>query len=144
MCLNAFWFDQCTCTFQCLIESCLGDIHLKWCIIYVDDIIVFSKTPKEHIQRLRAMFEKLSAAGLCLKPSKCQFFKSHITLLGHNVSEDGIETDPKKVTAINKWPFPRTVTEVQFLRFYQLLSEVHTKICPHSWAYQSIGVWREC
>ena len=51
-------------TFQCLIESYLGEMHLKWCIIYLDDITVFSKTPEEHIQRLRGMFETLSAAGL--------------------------------------------------------------------------------
>ena len=52
-------------TFQCLMDSCLGDLHLKWYIIYLDDIIVFfSKTPEEHIQRLRGVFEKLSAAGL--------------------------------------------------------------------------------
>ena len=44
-------------TFQCLMESCLGDMHLKWCIIYLDNIIVFSKTPEEHIQR--GVFEKL-------------------------------------------------------------------------------------
>ena len=63
-------------TFQCLMESCLGDLHLKWCIIYLDDIIVFfSKTPEEHIQRLRGVFEKLFAAGLQLKPSKCEIFK---------------------------------------------------------------------
>ena len=51
-------------TFQHLMESCLGDMHLKWCIIYLDDTTVFSKTPKDHIQRLRGVFEKLSAAGL--------------------------------------------------------------------------------
>ena len=51
-------------TFQCLMESYLGDLHLKWCIIYLDEIIVSSKTPEEHIQRLRGVFEKLSAAGL--------------------------------------------------------------------------------
>ena len=51
-------------TFQCLIESCLGEMHLKWCIIYLDDTTVFSKTPEEHIQGLRGVFEKLSAAGL--------------------------------------------------------------------------------
>ena len=51
-------------TFQGLMESCLGDMHLKWCIIYLDDIIVFSKTPEKHIQRLRGVFEKLSAVGL--------------------------------------------------------------------------------
>ena len=51
-------------TFQHLMESCVGEMHIKWCIIYLDDIIVFFKTPEEHIQRLRGVFEKLSAAGL--------------------------------------------------------------------------------
>ena len=86
-------------TFQHLMESCLGEMHLKWCIIYLDDIIVFSKTPEEHIERLRGVFEKLSAAGLRLKPNKCEFFKSLVTL-GHIVSKNGIETDPKKFDAI--------------------------------------------
>ena len=91
-------------TFQHLMESCLGEMHLKWCIIYLDDIIVFSKTPEEHIERLRGVFEKLSAAGLRLKLSKCEFFKSQVTYLGHIVSKNGIETDPKKIDAIKKWP----------------------------------------
>ena len=56
-------------TFQHLMETCLGEIHLKWCIIYLDNIIVFSKTPEEHIERLRAVFEKLSIAGLRFKLS---------------------------------------------------------------------------
>ena len=63
-------------TFQQLMETCLQEMHLKWCIIYLDDIIVFSKTPEEHIERLRGVFEKLAAAGLRLKPSKCKLFKS--------------------------------------------------------------------
>ena len=62
-------------TFQRLMETCLQQMHLKWCIIYLDDIIVFSKTPEEHIERLRGVFEKLAAAGLRLKPSKCKLFK---------------------------------------------------------------------
>ena len=99
-------------TFQHLMESCLGDLHLTWCIIYLDDIIVLSKTAEEHIQRLRSVFEKLSAAGLQLKPNKCEFFKSQIAYLGHIVSKDGIETDPKKITTIKEWPVPRTVTEL--------------------------------
>ena len=105
-------------TFQCLMESCLGEMHLKWCIIYLDDIIVFSKTPEEHIERLRGVFKKLSAAGLRLMPSKCEFFKSRITYLGHIVSKDGIETEKKRVIAIQEWLIPKTVTEVHsFLGF---------------------------
>ena len=71
-----FHLTKAPATFKHLMETCLGEIHLKWCIIYLDDIIVFSKTPKEHIERLRGVFEKMSAAGLRLKPSKCEFFKS--------------------------------------------------------------------
>ena len=105
-------------TFQRLMESCLGELHLNWCIIYLDDVIVFSKTPEEHIERLEAVFKKISDAGLKLKPSKCEFFKKRIHYLGHIVSNKGIETDPKKIEAIVKWPRPRTVHEVRkFLGF---------------------------
>ena len=65
-------------TFQRLMESCLGELHLNWCIIYLDDVIVFSKTPEEHLERLEAVFKKISVAGLKLKPSKCEFFKKRI------------------------------------------------------------------
>ena len=99
------------------METCLGEMHLKWCIIYLDDIIVFSKTPEEHIERLRGVLEKLTAAGLRLKPSKCEFFKSQVKYLGHIVSKNGIETNPGKIEAIEKWPVPKTVTEVRFLGF---------------------------
>ena len=100
-------------TFQRLMENCLGDLHLNWCIIYLDDVIVYSKTPEEHLQRLEAAFEKISKAGLKLKPNKCEFFKSEITYLGHVVSHRGIATDPKKIRAIQQWPGPTTVTEVR-------------------------------
>ena len=73
-------------TFQSSVEGCPGDLYLNWCIIYLDDIIVFSKTPKEYIERLRGVFIKLVAAGLKLKPKKCEFFKSKIAYLGHIVS----------------------------------------------------------
>ena len=71
----SFGLTNAPATFQQLMETCLGEIHLKWCIIYLDDIIVFSKTPEEHIERLKGVFEKLANAGLKLKPSKCEFFK---------------------------------------------------------------------
>ena len=69
-------------TFQQLMQSCLGNLHLHYCIIYLDDVIVFSKTPEEHLLRLRAMFEKLKQAGLKLKPSKCELFQAGIDLFG--------------------------------------------------------------
>ena len=105
-------------TFQRLMQSCLGNLHLQYCIIYLDDIIVFSKTLEEHLMRLQAVFEKLKKAELKLKPSKCQFLKQELTYLGHIISKNGIQTDSKKIEAIRKWPMPTNITEVQsFLGF---------------------------
>ena len=105
-------------TFQQLMQSCLGNLHLHYCIIYLDDVIVFSKTPEEHFIRLRAVFEKLKQVGLRLKPSKCEFFRQELTYLGHVVSKEGIQTDSKKVEAICKWPIPTNMTKVRsFLGF---------------------------
>ena len=110
-------------TFQHLMQSCLGNLHLCYCIIYLDDIIVFSKTSEEHVFRLRAVFEKLKQARLKLKPSKCEFFRQELNYLGHVVSKDGIQNDPKKVEAICKWPTPTNLTEVRsilgFTNYYQ-------------------------
>ena len=85
----AFGLTNAPATFQRLMESCLGELHLNWCIICQDDIIVFSRTPGEHVHRLRAVFYKLKAASLKLKPSKCDLFKKEIKYLGHVVSEKG-------------------------------------------------------
>ena len=63
-------------TFQRLMESCLGDLNLNWCIIYLDDVVVYAHTVKEHLVRLEAVFQKLKDAGLKLKPSKCESSRS--------------------------------------------------------------------
>ena len=102
-------------TFQHLMESCLGDYHLKYCIIYLDDIIIFSKTPEEHIARFRKVFQKLDEAGLHLKPNKCE---DRLEYLGHVVSSKGIETNPKKIAAIVNWHWPKNITQIRnFLGF---------------------------
>ena len=62
-------------TFQRLTETCLGDFQLNWCLIYLNDIIRFSKTPKDHLVQLRAVFQKLKEVGLKLKPSKCKLLR---------------------------------------------------------------------
>ena len=82
-------------TFQWLMQSCLGNLHLQYCIIYLDDIIVFSKTQEEHLVQLKAVFEKLKKVELKCKPSKCEFFRQELTYLGHVVSKNGIQTDSK-------------------------------------------------
>ena len=105
-------------TFQRLMHDCLGELNRNWCIVYLDDIIIFSDTKEEHLKRLEAVFQKLCAAGLKLKPSKCFFFREEIEYLGHVVSGKGISTNPKKIEAVSKWPTPKTVYDVRsFLGF---------------------------
>ena len=119
-------------TFQRLMETCLGELHLNWCIIYLDDIIIFSKTPEEHLRRLKGVFERLAKAGLKLKPSKCEFFRDSLWYLGHVVSPKGIATDPKKIEAIQRWPIPRTVTDIRsfigFMNYYHRYIKNYAKI----------------
>ena len=95
------------------MESCLGELHLNWCIIYLGDIIIHARTPEEHLERLEGVFERLRKAGLKLKPSKCTFFRDRIAYLGHIVSEKEIVADPKKIEAIQKWPEQKAVTQVR-------------------------------
>jgi len=100
-------------TFQRLMSEVMGDLHLKECVVYLDDIIVFSSTIEEHLERLRHVFQKLRDAGLKLKPSKCKFFQEKVKVLGHIVSSEGIECDPDKIEAIKNYPVPKDVKELQ-------------------------------
>ena len=119
-------------TFQRLMHECLGDLNMNWCIVYLDDIIIFSDTQEEHLKRLEAVFQKLAAAGLKLKPSKCFFFREEIEYLGHVVSGKGIATNPKKVETVTKWPTPKTVYDVRsflgFIGYYRRFIKDFSKI----------------
>ena len=115
-------------TFQRLMESCLWELHLQYCIIYLDDIIIFSKTPKEHLQRLRLVFQQISEAGLKLKPSKCEFFRTRLEYLGHTVSKKGIETNPKKVQVIWDCQWLTNITETHSFLGLQLLPQVYQRL----------------
>ena len=77
-------------SFQRLMERCMGELNLRDCLIYLDDVIIFSSTFEEHLERLDAVFSRLKQHNLKLKPSKCEFLKSEVTYLGHVVSEAGI------------------------------------------------------
>ena len=95
-----------------------GDLILRDCLIYLDDIVIFSSTFKEHLEHLEAVFSCLAEHNLKLKASKCEFLKSEVTYLGHVVSEEGIQTDPEKLESIRTWPVSQNVKEVRsFLGF---------------------------
>ncbi|KAK7922046.1 hypothetical protein WMY93_008948 [Mugilogobius chulae] len=105
-------------TFQRLMEKCMGDLHLKEVLVFLDDLIIFSNSLEEHEQRLVRVLQRLKAYGLKLSLEKCKFFQSSVKYLGHVVSENGVETDPEKVSALKSWPIPRTFKELKsFLGF---------------------------
>ena len=88
-------------------------IAWKYCLVYIDDVIIFSATFQEHLHRLRLVFDRFRLANLTLKPSKCCFGKKRIKFLGHYVSEHGIEPMPEKCAAIKKFPTPTKVRDVR-------------------------------
>ena len=100
-------------TFQCLVEKVLVGLTWKICVLYLDDIIIFSSTPEEHLEQLRLVFQRFRAHNLKINPEKCDFFRMKVQFLGHIVSEDGLEVDPSKMEAVQKLPVPRSQTEVQ-------------------------------
>ena len=100
-------------TFERCMEKVLK--HLQWqtCLVYLDNIIVFSKDLTEHLLRLEQVLQRIQQAGLKLKPSKCHLFQKQVSFLGYVVSEAGIATDPKKLEAVVSWPPPTNVSQVR-------------------------------
>ena len=99
--------------FQRLMSRVLHGLEWKVCLVYIDDVIVFSATFEEHISRLKLVFDRLREANLKLKPSKCNFARSTVNYLGFLVSSDGIAPDPTKLDAVQSFPTPTTVKEVR-------------------------------
>ena len=100
-------------TFQHLMQNCLGELNLRYALIYLDNVIVYSKTEEEHLVRLSAVLERFMEHGLKLKPSKCNFFCTEISYLGHKVSAAGTEPGTDGLKGITEIAPPATYTQVR-------------------------------
>ena len=100
-------------TFQRLMEQILKGLHWSVCPVYLDDIVVFSRTTEEHLIRLAEVFTRLRNANLKLKPSKCYLLQKSVKYLGHVVSAKWVETDPAEVKCIAEWPTPSKLKELK-------------------------------
>ncbi|KAL6455158.1 hypothetical protein MHYP_G00363990 [Metynnis hypsauchen] len=103
--------------FQQLMERIFGDQRFQSLLLYLDDVVVFSSSFIEHMERLRLVYDRLQQNGLKLKMSKCHFFQTKVKYLGHVVSASGVATDPEKITAVTEWE-SKDPTLKSFLRFW--------------------------
>lgn len=105
-------------TFQRLMERLFGDCRYQSVLLYLDDVIVFSSSVQQHLERLEQVFSRLENQGLKVKLSKCNFFQKRVEYLGHVVSADGVSMDPDKVAVVRDWMQPCNLAELRsFLGF---------------------------
>ena len=109
---HAFWAVQHPATFQWLMQNCLRELNLIYCLIYLDGIVVFSHTTEEHLHKLCVVFDQFKEDNLNMNPSKCNFFKEEITYLGHWVSKEGVWPSNSNLKTITECTLPQTYTEV--------------------------------
>ena len=109
----AFGLTNAPATFQLLMECTLAGLSGEQCLIYLDDIIIFSSTFEQHLQRLASVFDRLCSAGLKLEAKKCSFARTHVTYLGHIISSKGIEPDRNKTAAVATYPTPQNNKEIK-------------------------------
>ena len=121
----AFGLCNAPATYQRLMQDIFRDDIFNVLLVYLDDILVYSRTMEEHIKRLELVFRKLHQQGLKLELRKCSFFQKKVWFLGHEISVDGIATDPDKVNAVINWPVPTATKDVRsflvFCSYYRRL-----------------------
>jgi transposase InsO family protein len=119
-------------TFQAYINKTLGELVDTICIVYLDDIIIYSNSVEAHAKHLRDVLSRLRAYGLFCNLKKCEFFTNRVIFLGFVITTDGVEMDPRKVDTITSWPKPTTFSELQtflgFCNFYRRFIHAYSKI----------------
>ena len=92
--------------------------HLPFVAVYLDDILIFSKTAEEHLEHLRQVLQILKENKLYCKLKKCEFNQTELRFVGHIVGAKGIRPDPEKLSAVTDWPAPHDIHELRkFLGF---------------------------
>lgn len=119
-------------TFQTYINRALAGLVDVICIVYLDDILIYSSDPATHAHDVRLVLERLRQWNLYINPDKCEFHTKSVTFLGFVVSDQGIAMEPERVEAVTKWPLPRSVHDIQvflgFTGFYRRFIRNYAKV----------------
>lgn len=103
-------------TFQRVMDEILKDLQNKICLVYMDDIIIYSTSLAEHMQNLTKVLDALRRANLKIQLDKSEFLRREVAFLGHIVTSDGIKPNPSKISAVKNYPIPKSQKEIkQFL-----------------------------
>ena len=100
-------------TFQRLMQNCLSELNLTYCLIYLDDVITFSMDEDDHLRQMRVIFDRFRAEHLKLKPSKCSLFHDEIVFLAHRVTKDGVQPSEEHMKAITNFLEPDSYTSIR-------------------------------
>lgn len=100
-------------TFQNYIHGALRGLVDSCCIVYLDDILIYSQDRETHTQHLQQILQRLGDAELYCNPSKCIFYQDTVEFLGFVISHQGVTMDPKRVDTITQWPIPRSYHDIQ-------------------------------
>jgi hypothetical protein len=100
-------------TFMHLMHQTMRPLLDECALVFLDDILIYSKTLEDHQQHVRRVLDALREQKLYAKESKCEFFKYEVEFLGHRVGREGVRMMQDKVEAIREWPTPRTVRDVR-------------------------------
>ena len=95
------------------MHNVFSDMLYEYVAVYLDDILVYSESASEHVEHLRAVFERLRQHKLYAKRKKCTFAQRSIKYLGHVVENGQVRVDDDKVAAVRTWPTPTCVKHVQ-------------------------------
>ncbi|KAL0539892.1 hypothetical protein IC582_024113 [Cucumis melo] len=131
----SFGLTNAPAVFMDLMNRVFKDFLDTFVIVFIDDILIYSKTEAEHEEHLHQVLETLRANRLYAKFSKCEFWLKNVSFLGHVVSSKGVYVDPAKNEAVTNWPRPSTVSEIRsFLGlagYYRRFVEDFSRIASH-------------
>jgi hypothetical protein len=119
-------------TFQAYINKALAGYLDEFCVVYLDDILIYSKTTEEHTRHVRLVLERLRKYALYANPKKCKFYTDEVEFLGFVVSDKGVSMDQERVATIKDWPEPKSFRDVQqflgFANFYRRFIQDYSRI----------------